>query len=429
LLNACFSLLLLPLSLAFLCLFAFGGQALASGLSVPTGPSTIAGTISGTLSQASVAPITAVPVSVEQHPSASVTTKAVSEAAHPAGTATSAATPASNTTAAIIEATSNTTAATIKAATTTAGRAIKATTANPATQRAEETVAPAIATAQRTVVTTAGPVLGSVTRTVAKQSAPVLAATVVADKDATSRVGQTTSTVSGIVRGVAHETTTASEGDIKSTRSALVSSNAPLGLVARDLPNRLTGAPASKASGPQTQPTVGVPTLLPPPRSGSGETIIVIASSPAAGANLIDPAGAPSTLPACIGSAIPPAAEALIVSCASAWPLPLSSVSAAQLLAPQIGTEPSAAFSFSRNRAGDHPAAGSTVGIPAAPIPEPLPQGAPGAMASGVGVAFSIFLILTGLLLMGGLAAMRLLRLASESWRVAQFVLVPERPG
>jgi hypothetical protein len=50
-------------------------------------------------------------------------------------------------------------------------------------------------------------------------------------------------------------------------------------------------------------------------------------------------------------------------------------------------------------------------------------------MASGVGVAFSIFLVLAGLLLMGGLAAMRLLRLASEPWRVAQFVLVPERPG
>jgi hypothetical protein len=45
------------------------------------------------------------------------------------------------------------------------------------------------------------------------------------------------------------------------------------------------------------------------------------------------------------------------------------------------------------------------------------------------GVGFSIFLALAGLLLTGGLAAMRLLRLASEPWRAAPFALIPERPG
>jgi hypothetical protein len=50
-------------------------------------------------------------------------------------------------------------------------------------------------------------------------------------------------------------------------------------------------------------------------------------------------------------------------------------------------------------------------------------------MASTSGIAFPIFLTLAGLLLMGGLAAMRLLRLASEPWRRAPFVLIPERPG
>jgi hypothetical protein len=426
--NACLSFLLLPLSLAFSCLL--GGQALASGLSVPTvpiqpsavagtvpiEPSAVAGTISGTPSQSSIAPTTAVPVSVEQHPSASATTKGASEVAPLVRTTASAATPVINTTAAVIKATAK-----------TAGPAIKATTASTATQSVKETVAPAIAKAQRTVVTTTGPAL-AVTRTVAKESAPVLGTSVVAGKDATSRVSQATSTVSGIVRGVVHDTTTASGGDIKSTGSALIAHSAPLGFVVRGLPTRLTGAPASKPSGRQTQPTVGALPLPTSPQSESAETIKPIASSPA-GANLTDPAGATSTLPACAGSAIRPAAEALIVSCASAGPLPMSSVSAAQLLEPQIGTEPYAASTFSRNRAGGHPAVGPIVGIPAAPNPAPLPQGSSGATASGVGVAFSIFLILAGLLLIGGLAAMRLLRLASEPWRVAQFVLVPERPG
>jgi hypothetical protein len=44
-------------------------------------------------------------------------------------------------------------------------------------------------------------------------------------------------------------------------------------------------------------------------------------------------------------------------------------------------------------------------------------------------MAFSIFLTLAGLLLIGGPAAMRRLRLASQPWRSAPFVLIPERPG
>jgi hypothetical protein len=58
-----------------------------------------------------------------------------------------------------------------------------------------------------------------------------------------------------------------------------------------------------------------------------------------------------------------------------------------------------------------------------------LTGGSSDAMASAAGGAVSIFLTLAGLLLMGGLAAMRLLRLASEPRRGAPFVLIPERPG
>jgi hypothetical protein len=50
-------------------------------------------------------------------------------------------------------------------------------------------------------------------------------------------------------------------------------------------------------------------------------------------------------------------------------------------------------------------------------------------MASSFGIAFSIFFTLASLLLLGGLPAMRRLRLASEPWRAAPFVLIPERPG
>jgi len=433
--NVCLHLLALPLSAVLLGLL--GGQALASGLSAPIGRSAVAGAVSGAPSQSSVASSpTVLPVSIEQHPSTPATTNAASVTAPLVTTATSAVTSVSNTAAAPVDAT-----------TKTVGPAIKATTANTATRRTAETVAPVIAATQRTaetvapaiaatrrtvlttartVVTTAGSALGS-TATVAKDPAAALVVAEAADRGVTSRVSQTPSIVSGIARSVVHDTNTASEGDIESTESALASRNTPLGLVSRKPPTRPTSANASKASGRQTQPTLGA---LPSPQfppSGSTETIKQIASSPAS-TDPTDPAGAPSALPACTGSAVRPVAEALIVSCASAGPLPLSRVSAAQLLGPSIGTKPSAAFTFSGDSA-DHHAAGSTVRVPPTPTPAPLPQGSSGAMAGGVGVAFSIFLILAGLLLLGGMAAMRLLRLASESWRMAQFALVPERPG
>jgi hypothetical protein len=66
---------------------------------------------------------------------------------------------------------------------------------------------------------------------------------------------------------------------------------------------------------------------------------------------------------------------------------------------------------------------------PPAPTPFPLPAGSAGAVASVAGIASSIFLTLAGLLLLGVLPAMRRLRLASEPWRVAPLVLIPERPG
>jgi hypothetical protein len=44
-------------------------------------------------------------------------------------------------------------------------------------------------------------------------------------------------------------------------------------------------------------------------------------------------------------------------------------------------------------------------------------------------VGFSIFLMLAGLLRLAAPRTKRRLRLASEPWRQAPFVLIPERPG
>lgn len=81
-------------------------------------------------------------------------------------------------------------------------------------------------------------------------------------------------------------------------------------------------------------------------------------------------------------------------------------------------------------------APGTGVGVrpattPVAP-PEhapPSPGGASPATAAGTGSGLSIFPILAGLLMLAVPWAKRRLRLASEPWRLAPFVLIPERPG
>jgi MYXO-CTERM domain-containing protein len=62
-------------------------------------------------------------------------------------------------------------------------------------------------------------------------------------------------------------------------------------------------------------------------------------------------------------------------------------------------------------------------------MPHPAPDGLSGSTASGSGFGSSIFLMLVGLLVLGALGTMRRMRLASEPWWMAPFVLMPERPG
>jgi hypothetical protein len=93
-----------------------------------------------------------------------------------------------------------------------------------------------------------------------------------------------------------------------------------------------------------------------------------------------------------------------------------------------LGLESSADGDWHNDRA----ASTSASSVSPRPTPsQPLPggSGSSGTAGSAGGAGFSIFLLLFGLLSIGGLAAMRLLRLASEPWHVAPFVLIPERPG
>jgi hypothetical protein len=71
----------------------------------------------------------------------------------------------------------------------------------------------------------------------------------------------------------------------------------------------------------------------------------------------------------------------------------------------------------------------SPSGVPSGPAPGPLQGTALPASAAASGFAISIFLTLAGLLVLGALWAARRLRLSSELWRLAPYVLVPDRPG
>ncbi len=190
----------------------------------------------------------------------------------------------------------------------------------------------------------------------------------------------------------------------------------------------LSGGPASRTSAPW----VGLAgNTSPTPAAIAGGSLGAIAIDPSA-QRVAHPAGAVSTVAACAGSSIRRAAEALIASCATASPAVLAGTRSAEALPLLLATELYPASEASRNSVGGRSATAPSASNAPDPThaPAPLPDGSSGAMASSApGVGSLIFLMLVGLLSMGGLAAMRLLRLASESWRPAPFVLIPERPG
>jgi hypothetical protein len=225
---------------------------------------------------------------------------------------------------------------------------------------------------------------------------------------------------------VQHTATATTEATLRSTapeppRGVLIVDTSP------ELPHGAPNVDASPELPPGTPIVDASPMLTAIARGSAG----AIASAPA-GERLASPAGVTSSLPACAGSSIPLAAEALIASCATASTAHLTGTLGAEVLPLQLGTELSPASAISHEGGDNRPTMESSASSPSGPThaPSPLPGGSSGAMASSAtGVGSLIFLTLVGLLLMGGLAAMRLLRLASKPWRPAPFVLIPERPG
>lgn len=400
----------------------------------------------------------------------------------PAGASTTTAQVA-KTAASAVKAVTTTAAPAIKTATTTVQGAVHtvAPTLDATSQSARTVLAPVVKAASATtqnVGKEVAPVLSTVARSTAtplRVAAPPTVASIVksATADTQGAVANTksiietttslaspalptasataalllqsaTATTQGIVNTATPILATAQRTAVAATREAALRSTGP-GLtpsivapakrypaaVSRDSQGPtppLSGGPASRTSAPW----VGLAgNTSPTPVAIAGGSLGAIAADPSA-QRVAHPAGAVSTLPACAGSSLRRVAEALIASCATVSPALLPGTLGAEALPLLLGTELSPTSEASRNGAGGRsataPSASSTPGPTHAPAP--LPDGSSGAMASSApGVGSLIFLILVGLLLMGGLAAMRLLRLASESWRPAPFVLIPERPG
>jgi hypothetical protein len=113
-------------------------------------------------------------------------------------------------------------------------------------------------------------------------------------------------------------------------------------------------------------------------------------------------------------------------SCAIGW------LGSQQLLSQSSGGFPTEATSLTAPggpAGGDRDRSGVET-PPLSPAPGPAPSGASsGSAAGGAGVAPSGVFTLSGLLHLPAPRAMRRLRLSSQPWLTACFVLIPERPG
>jgi hypothetical protein len=312
----------------------------------------------------------------------------------------------------------------VKAATQSAGKTL------------DNATAPVLQTTTRTVNNAAAPVLRTATQTVGDITAPVLRTATQTVGDITTPAGNVaTSTVAGIVQSVTGAPALLSE--VASVLNLTPSSSSLLAAITRERP-LLPGAAthlgdiggtilSSSPSGALIRQSTDAPAFVAtPPASG---TVAAPASTALSNAQAGNPANSSSRPPGCLSRAGLMTKE-LVENCEA--PIGgLSRVSVAWFLQVGIGPELPTAIPTSSAADNSGPAAApsaSSIRIPPA-APSPLPGGSSGAMASAAGMAFSIFLTLAGLLLMGGLAAMRLLRLASEPLRKAPFVLIPERPG
>jgi hypothetical protein len=265
------------------------------------------------------------------------------------------------------------------------------TTATPVLETAAKTVhataAPVVETAGKSVsevaapvLKTAAPVLDTTEQTIVKAAAPVLDTT-----------GQTLIRAAEPVLQTVTHTTTAGEA--------------------------LSNPPGTPTQGPSSVSRYPVATNATPP--------VAMPFASTAPSRLMPVQGTPRAILRA-PQGISASAKELRVESASTLLARLARLARGVTVAGSLSALIASSIGEALRRAVRPPAASS---VPPVPVPRPVPGGASPAVASTSGIAFSIFLTLAGLLSMGGLAAMRLLRLASEPRREAPFVLIPERPG
>jgi outer membrane biosynthesis protein TonB len=181
------------------------------------------------------------------------------------------------------------------------------------------------------------------------------------------------------------------------------------------------------ASTPVTEaPAVMVPSpMTPPTSSGLGETPTA-STAPASLSDLsthLTAAQRAGELSCQLSGMAGPATDNCTASWLSNQPLLASSPGDLVIAAPTRASAPAGDGS-----GGSGGSFGGTRSF--MPPPGPAPSGAVGGSAAGgSGVGLSGFFTLAGQLRLAGPRAMRRLRLSSQPWLTAFFVLIPERPG
>jgi hypothetical protein len=269
-------------------------------------------------------------------------------------------------------------------------------------------------------------------------------------------VSTTTSNAVGTVSGLASTATGAGE-----TVAGATASDAPrahAGAAVTGVLHQASGAGAGalihhvshvRAVPPRNSPADGAPVTRPASVAPSRPRVDSARRSDGAPPAAMS-GGSPAYLPALTNAAATTSADRVVPSRCAAWGAsgfrladgcPGRGVAASAIGPVAILPTPASALltsSLARGQGSSVQAlapAGSRAGDrstpPTAPSPpEPAPSPGLSASAGGTsGLALSLLLTLTAVLLLAAPPALRRLRLASESWRLAPFALIPERPG
>jgi hypothetical protein len=320
----------------------------------------------------------------------------------------------------------------------------------PTPASSEAPVTHTLTTATHTLTSTTVP---AVTHTLTTATHTLTSTTVPAVGQATAGVTRVLENVPGAsALGAADATgnTSPRQGATSALLGAVAGLGSSDGLVAHPT-EALTGAPVAGSGGDGTGgPDAVSPSTLLAPRGGRGASTAPSTSEapPAASAadtHDDDPRAAASVFAAAPSSAsaqtaAPTAQSGSVVAAADgvgaakAAPTPLAAPGHAVTTLGHTAT-----FGQTPLPLGEHTPVGVNTGTrdtgtapSAPPAPTPSPTGGFGTGATGGasgGFGLSLILFLLGLSLLGSPGAIRRLMLASERWRPALFVLVPERPG